>query len=188
MPTFSGKTENNIPLSNWKQIYAECCKHALFIVEVRPYDEAREISLEQMHWIHCDAGPIAVLADFQGISRLDAQNILKRKAGREWFVVVVTADNWFRTPGNVFYECKNAFCDNLFFPNTFELVDGKKCCPKCKLPNIHLVIIKSKTELTAKQTSAWMHNMKDCLDALNCGTETLNWPDPKWRENQNEKQ
>ena len=72
--------------SNWEALERECAKHHRFVIEVRKYDEAKEISLAQMAWLHCENGPIAVLANDMGISRLMAETILKVKCGAEWFL------------------------------------------------------------------------------------------------------
>lgn len=81
---YRGKTIEGQPAANWKAIQATCTEYPEFIIEVRKFDEQREISLQQMAYIH--AVVIPALADHVGCSRLMAEILLKKKCGEEWFI------------------------------------------------------------------------------------------------------
>ena len=81
---YKGNTNNDQPLADWKAIYKQCRKYERFIIEVREYDPEKEISLQQMKYIHAVLVP--ALADYVGCSKLMAEQILKKKCGEEWFV------------------------------------------------------------------------------------------------------
>jgi hypothetical protein len=81
---YLGKTENNQPIANWKAVYANCAKYARFVVEVREYDEQKEISLQQMKYMHSVVFP--ALAQYVGCSELMAEIMLKKKCGEQWFI------------------------------------------------------------------------------------------------------
>ena len=49
---FKGNTIDNQPTAKWKAVYRECAKYEQFIVEVRKFDPEREISLQQMRYMH----------------------------------------------------------------------------------------------------------------------------------------
>lgn len=57
------------------------------IVEVRKYNKQKEISIAQMAYIHCENGPIKMLAKEGGYSELEAEMMLKRFCGEHLFVV-----------------------------------------------------------------------------------------------------
>ncbi|MCK5127223.1 MAG: hypothetical protein KAR42_13295 [candidate division Zixibacteria bacterium] len=135
MPKFRGRTIDNQPAANWPAIHRACAKHDQFIVEVRAYDEAKEISLQQMRWLHCKNGPITILSEYMGVSKLIAELILKRKCGEEFFV---------------------------------HKIDGE-------------TVIASKTMLSVKDTTVWIDNIFDFMDAIGCPVQP---PDPSWRQNQ----
>lgn len=135
MTKFRGKTVDGQPAAAWKAIYKACAKYDQFVVEIRAYDEAKEISLQQMRWLHCKNGPIELLAEYMGVSRLIAELILKRKCGEEFFV---------------------------------HKIDGE-------------TVIASKTMLSVKDTTEWIENIFDFMDAIGCPVQP---PDPAWRQNQ----
>lgn len=105
------------------------------IVEVRKYNKTKETSLAQMAYIHCENGPIKMLAKEGGYSELEAEIILKRYCGEHLFVV--PTEN-----------------------------------PTVKL-------LKSKTDLTTKETSEWIENMYHWLrDELDI---QIQLPNKEWR-------
>lgn len=177
MPIYRGRIVNNQPSIHWPAFNAECRKHADkgFIVEVRPYSPDNEISRQQMKWLHCDAGPIKTLSDYQGISRKEAQNELKRKCGRQWFIDYVTDENCNDVEGQIFYECQWSFCNKLTHPA--KLIGQDKLCPFCGKDTLLIINIKSKTTLSIKQTNEWFTEIFDFMDAIN---RPVMPPDPKW--------
>jgi len=87
---FRGNTIDGQPAANWKQIYRQCARYERFIIEVRQYDEAKEISLQQMRYLH--AVVIPALAEHVGSSELMAEILLKKKCGEQWFIQEVDGD------------------------------------------------------------------------------------------------
>lgn len=178
---FKGKTENKLPIADWKAIYAACCSFPFFMVSVEELDEKKAISRAQMAWIHCKDGPIALFADHVGISQLEAEFELKRKCGRSFFVMDVHGNNLHKCiNGRFFYECRRSICDKLIFPNRIIKVGKNRVCPNCGHAEVQLIHIKSKTELSARRTTEWMQNMISFCNSLNIRVLP---PDPDWREN-----
>ena len=95
---FEGFTTDGEPATNWKAIHRICARYYRFIIEVRKFDPDREISLQQMKWLHCENGPIALFAEYMGFSVEESQRDLKRKQGRQWLVEEVTEDNYGEIP------------------------------------------------------------------------------------------
>lgn len=120
------------------EIMADINEHiakGLSVVEVRKYNKTKETSLAQMAYIHCENGPIKMLAKEGGYSELEAEIILKRYCGEHLFVV--PTEN-----------------------------------PTVKL-------LKSKTDLTTKETSEWIENMYHWLrDELDI---QIQLPNKEWR-------
>ena len=81
---FKGKTIDGQPAAAWEAVYKACTRHERFVVEVRNYDPDKEISLQQMKYLH--AVVIPALAEYIGCSQLIAEIILKKKCGEEWFI------------------------------------------------------------------------------------------------------
>lgn len=84
MTMFRGKTFDESPAIDWKAIYAECAQHNEFVVEVRRYDPDKEISRQQMAYVHAVIFP--ALAEYVGCSQLMAEVMLKKKCGEQWFI------------------------------------------------------------------------------------------------------
>jgi hypothetical protein len=61
----------------------ECAQYPRFLVEVRKYDEEREISLKQMAYFHAVVVPLFV--DYTGDSPQYWENRLKLECGSKWF-------------------------------------------------------------------------------------------------------
>ncbi|MDD5459738.1 MAG: hypothetical protein PHF37_10145 [Phycisphaerae bacterium] len=170
--------------ATFNAIWQECKRLGRFIIEVRPWDEAKEISLQQMKWIHCDAGPIKLFADFQGVSLLDAELELKRKCARKLFVIEVSGHNWEKLiNGRFFYECQRSICNKLVYPHRVMIVGRKRVCPHCGHASVRLIHINSKTSLSAKQTTEWMKSMVSFCEDLKI---KIQMPDKDWKENKHE--
>ena len=75
---------NGLVAFDRKAFEKACAKHNRFVIEVRRYDEAKEISRQQMAYCHAVVFP--ALAEFMGVSNLIAEIILKKKAGEQWFI------------------------------------------------------------------------------------------------------
>lgn len=83
MAKFQVQRINGQPVGSWKAIYRECLKHERAIVEVRPYDPEKEISIQQMRYLHGVVIPLFV--DFTGDSAQYWENKLKLECGSQWF-------------------------------------------------------------------------------------------------------
>ena len=154
------------------------------IVEVRKYDPQKEISYNQMKYIHCDAGPIKLFAEFQGCSNLESELQLKRECGEHLFIKELTGQTWVELcelRGKSYFECKNTLCRLLALPQDMIKVDGKRACPMCKTLEPRVVMILSKTELTTKQTNEWIENMYTFLTSQNINVQM---PNRDWRKEQ----
>lgn len=111
---FRGKTINGQPAAAWKAVYRACSKHESFIVEVRKYDEAKEISLQQMRWLHCKNGPIALLAEYMGVSKLIAELILKKKCGERFFVHEIDGEIVIASKAMLTVKQTTEWIENIF--------------------------------------------------------------------------
>ena len=87
---FKGQTINNQPATDWRAVYRACARHERFIIEVRRYDSAAEISMQQMKYLH--AVVIPALAAHIGCSLFMAEQILKKKCGEQWLVKEIDGD------------------------------------------------------------------------------------------------
>lgn len=112
MAKFKGHTVNNQPATNWKAVYKACAKHERFLLEVRKYDEAAEISLQQMRYLH--AVVIPALADLVGCSEFMAEQILKKKCGEQWFVKEVDGDICIISKTNLSVKQTNKWLENCW--------------------------------------------------------------------------
>jgi len=80
---YKGKTVDKQPTCNWKAVYRDCAKHQQFIVEIREYNEEKEISRQQMKYLHAVIIPLFV--DYTGDSPQYWENKLKLECGSKWF-------------------------------------------------------------------------------------------------------
>lgn len=79
-----GETIDGQPVTDWPAIHKECMKHKRFVVEVRKYDEQREISRQQMRYLHGVVFP--TIAREMHISLWEAELLCKTQAGEQWLV------------------------------------------------------------------------------------------------------
>ncbi len=182
MQVFYGHTTEYGPVCDWNAIQGEAGNYERFVIEIRPDDEG----LRQYAWLHCDEGPFAIFAKDQGCSVHEAELLLKRECGEQWFVIDITEANWHqlgdRLRGKLYYECLSPVCHRLIQPNKVAKIKGQKCCPHCGKA-VKLIFIKSKTMLTKKQRSSWIENIIDFMDLMGCRVMP---PDPEWRKNRQE--
>lgn len=85
MNLFNGQTIDSVPCADWPSIQQECSKHKQFVVEVRSYDEDREISRRQMSYLHSCVFPI--LAREMNCSLWEAEFTCKRWCGEPWELI-----------------------------------------------------------------------------------------------------
>lgn len=72
------------PLCAWQAAYNEAARHDKFIVIVEPYDEQKEISRQQMKYLH--GVVFTTFAREMFCSKLWAEITLKRSCGEEWLI------------------------------------------------------------------------------------------------------
>jgi hypothetical protein len=84
MRTFKGATIDKQAAADWPTIQREAAKHPRFVIEVREYNEAAEISLKQMAYFHAVVVPLFV-KEF-GDSPQYWENKLKIECGSKWFM------------------------------------------------------------------------------------------------------
>lgn len=80
-----GSRTSDGPATDWPAIQAEAGRHERFIVEVREYDEQREISLRQMAYLHAVVFPL--IAETMGSSLWEAEYWCKRMCGEQWQLI-----------------------------------------------------------------------------------------------------
>jgi hypothetical protein len=85
MPLYRGKIIDGKPALNWPAFNAECKKHTEsgFVVEVREYDPDKELSLQQMKYLHAVVVPL--FSNYTGDSKQYWENKLKVECGSKWF-------------------------------------------------------------------------------------------------------
>ena len=81
---FIGQTIEQNACADWKGIQNECSRHRVFIVDVREYNEEREITLRQMAYLHGCVFPL--LAKEWNTSEEDAEFECKKRWGEQWLI------------------------------------------------------------------------------------------------------
>lgn len=84
MTDFFGQTIDQTPCADWKAIHGACARHHEFIVEVRPYNEEREVTNQQFAYLHAVVFP--ALAKAWDTSEEDAEFECKKRWGEQWLV------------------------------------------------------------------------------------------------------
>ena len=84
MTLFHGDTIDGQPAASWPIIQKECAKYARFSVEVLKYDEDRDISREQMAYLHTIVFP--TIKEAMHSSLWEAEFLCKTQCGEQWFV------------------------------------------------------------------------------------------------------
>ncbi len=112
MTAFRGKTHDNSPATDWDAVYAECGKHTEFVIEVRRHDPDKEISLQQMKYIH--AVVIPALSEYVGCSQLMAELLLKKKCGEQWFVKFVDKTETIISKTNLSVNQTTKWLENIW--------------------------------------------------------------------------
>ena len=111
---FRGRTIDGQPAAKWNEIQGACSKYERFVIEVRKLNEDREISLQQMKWLHCNNGPIALLAEYMGCSRLIAEHILKKKCAEHLFVKEIDGDLCVLSKTTLTVKQTTEWIENIF--------------------------------------------------------------------------
>lgn len=119
---FEGFTTDGEPATNWPKIHEDCAKHDRFIIEVRKFDPEREISLQQMKWLHCKNGPIVLLAEYMGCSKMIAELILKKKCGERFFIHKIDGDTVIASKSMLSVKQTNEWIENIF-----DFMDSINC-------------------------------------------------------------
>lgn len=82
---FHGTTMDGQPVTDWPAIHRAAAKHERFVIDVRQYDEQREISLKQMAYLHAVVFP--AIAEAMGSSLWEAEYWCKRMCGEQWELI-----------------------------------------------------------------------------------------------------
>ena len=90
---FHGQTIDKQPATNWKAIQDECALYNRFTIEVTEFNEEREISNQQMKYLHAAVFPL--IAERFHMSELEAEDHCKALCGEHWFVKKI-GDKWYR--------------------------------------------------------------------------------------------
>ena len=92
MGKYYGYTINKEAACAWPTIQAEAAKYPRFTVSVERYDEEREISKEQMAYMHAVLFP--AVSEFMGVSLLTAELTCKVLCGKQWLVKEVGGEKY----------------------------------------------------------------------------------------------
>jgi len=111
---FRGKTIDGQPAARWDKIQDACVKYGHFVIEVRKLDENREISLQQKAWLHCNKGPIALLAKHKGCSKLDAENTLKKECAGHLFIKEISGELHILSKSTLTVKQTTEWMENIF--------------------------------------------------------------------------
>ncbi|MDO8302665.1 MAG: hypothetical protein Q7T18_05440 [Sedimentisphaerales bacterium] len=178
MSKFKTKRIDGVAAADWPAIHLAAAKHEQAIIEVRAYDPDKEISDQQMKYLH--AVVIKEYSSFTGHSPWESEQFLKREAGEQWFMQEIRPEESRR--GLVMFECLNPHCRKLFLVPRRGM-SGVYHCPgdMCGTDNIRMFFMLSKTELSTKDFGEYLHNCWDFMASINRPVQP---PDKAWRENQ----
>jgi hypothetical protein len=73
------------PAANWPAIQTACAKHKRFVVEVRPYNEEREVTLRQYAYFHAVVVPM--IAEAMSSSLWESEYWCKKQCGEQWELI-----------------------------------------------------------------------------------------------------
>ncbi|HOI38788.1 MAG TPA: hypothetical protein PLF11_15580 [Bacillota bacterium] len=79
-----GETIDGQPVTDWPAINKACAKHKRFVVDVHKYDEEREITNQQMAYLHTVVYP--TVAKSMHCSLWEAEFQCKTGPGKQWLV------------------------------------------------------------------------------------------------------
>ena len=109
---YHGETIDTQPCTDWKAIQTECAKHQRFVVRVEKYDEEREISRQQMAYLHAVVFP--TLAKAWDTSYEDAEFECKKKWGEQWLIKKVMGYRFVLTKTTLTVKQCNAWIENIW--------------------------------------------------------------------------
>ena len=109
---FHGETIDGQPAANWKVIQDEAARHKRFTITVEDYNEEREISNQQMAYLHVVVFPL--IAETYHMSELEAEDHCKLFCGEKWFVKKIDT-KWIRLSKRVLTtkNC-NKWIENIY--------------------------------------------------------------------------
>ena len=175
MNRFRGRMEDNRPICKWNGhggVYEACAKHKQFIVEVRKYSKAAEISLQQMTYVH--TVPIKHYSEHTGNSKWYSEILLKRECGSAWFMCELAEED--HRAGRTMFQCLSPDCRQIMLSPS--QMDGRCICRYCRSEHIRPFFMLSKTEMKVDQFSDFLENVWDYMESIHCPCER---PDPEWR-------
>ncbi|KKK86383.1 hypothetical protein LCGC14_2763780 [marine sediment metagenome] len=81
---YRGKTIDGEASCHWPAIHEEAAKYESFVISVEKWDEEKELSKQQMKYLHAVVFPI--FAKEMHCSLLWAEITLKRACGEQWLI------------------------------------------------------------------------------------------------------
>jgi hypothetical protein len=108
---FTGKTMDKRPCSQWTPIYNECAKYERFVVEVTELDSDKDISNQQMKYLHAVVFPL--LAKETHCSLWQAEFDCKRHAGNQWFIKKIGDQHFVLSKTSLSVKQTNEWIKNI---------------------------------------------------------------------------
>jgi len=109
---FYGETADGEPLADWPAIHKACMRHKRFVVEVRKFDEKREISRQQSAYLHAVVYP--TVAKAMDCSLWEAEFQCKTGPGREWLVKTMGDLRFILSKTTMSVEDCTRWIENIF--------------------------------------------------------------------------
>jgi hypothetical protein len=108
---FKGKTIENQPCSKWPEIHRECAKYERFVVEVTELDSDKDISNQQMRYLHAAVFPL--IAKETHCSLWQAEFDCKRWAGNQWFMKKIGDQHFVLSKTSLTIKQTNEWIKNI---------------------------------------------------------------------------
>jgi hypothetical protein len=108
---FTGKTMDKRPCSQWTSVYNECAKFERFVVEVTELDSDKDISNQQMRYLHAVVFPL--LAKETHCSLWQAEFDCKRHAGNQWFIKKIGDQHFVLSKTSLSVKQTNEWIKNI---------------------------------------------------------------------------
>jgi hypothetical protein len=81
---FIGETIDDTPCTDWQGIHKDCARHKRFTVDIREFNEEREVTDQQFAYLHAVVFPL--LAKEWNTSEEDAEFECKKRWGEQWLI------------------------------------------------------------------------------------------------------
>ncbi len=101
----------NESMTDWPAIHKECERLGQAVIEVTKYSEDREISIQQMKYLHAVVFP--TIAREMPCSLWTAELDCKRYAGREWLIKKIEDQHFVLSKTSLTVKQTNDWIDNI---------------------------------------------------------------------------